>query len=76
MDRKDVYNICDEVELEIVARDGFNKRRTVGGDYFRVKAITMDAHFSAGTSSDGAVVDHGDGTYSAYITLKVRKHKI
>ena len=74
VDRKDVYNICDEVEVKIVARDGFNKKRRVGGDYFRVKAITMDADFSAGTSSDGAVVDHEDGTYSAYITLKVNKH--
>ena len=59
--------------MEIIARDGFKKTRGVGGDYFRVKAITTNANFSAGTSSDGEVIDHGDGTYSAYITLKVSK---
>ena len=53
IDRKDVYSVCDEVEIEIIARDGFNRKRKVGGDYFRVKAITMNATFWASTASEG-----------------------
>ena len=73
VDRQEAYSVCDEIEVEIIARDGLNKTRSVGGDYFRVKAITKNENISAGTSSDGEVIDHGDGTYSAYITLKVNK---
>ena len=40
---------------------------------FAWKRSTKNANISAATSSDGEVIDHGDGTYSAYITLKVNK---
>ena len=66
------YMVCEEVEVEIIARDGLNQLRRSGGDYFRVKAMTVNETFSAGTATDDEVIDHGNGTYTAYVTLKVR----
>ena len=68
---KEYYHICDEVELRIHARNGRNESKQYGGDYFRAKIFTKYKNkFSASSSTDGEVVDHRNGTYSAFFTLK------
>ena len=67
---RSVFRVCDEIELRIEARNGRNEPKGYGGDYFRVKTQTLNATFSAGSTSDGEVWDYGNGTYSAFITLK------
>ena len=65
---KRVYNLCDEIEIRIQARDWRNQRKLYGGDYFRAKIYTTDRFASA--ASDGDVIDNGDGTYRAFFTLR------
>ncbi|XP_063966448.1 NXPE family member 3-like [Lytechinus pictus] len=64
------YFVCDELRLIIQARNGINESKTYGGDYFRAKIYTKNSTFQASSMSDGEVVDHGNGTYSALFTLK------
>nr|XP_054770574.1 NXPE family member 3-like [Lytechinus pictus] len=67
---KETYFICDEIELRVHARNGRNESKKYGGDLFRAKIFTKNSTYSASSSSDGEIVDHGNGTYSAYFTLK------
>ncbi|XP_071494242.1 NXPE family member 3-like [Diadema antillarum] len=64
------YRVCDQLELRIQARNGRAEDKSYGGDYFRAKVFTKSAQFNAGSSTDGEVIDHGNGTYSAFFTLK------
>ncbi|XP_063966646.1 NXPE family member 3-like [Lytechinus pictus] len=64
------YFVCDELRLIIQARNGLNESKAYGGDYFRTKIYTKNSTFQASSMSDGEVVDHGNGTYSALFTLK------
>ncbi|XP_071495779.1 NXPE family member 3-like [Diadema antillarum] len=68
--KHDKFRVCDELELVIQARDGLNRTKTYGGDYFRAKISTKNKTFAASSSTDGEVIDHGNGTYSALFTLK------
>ena len=65
---KPSYNICDEIEVKIQANDWRNLRKLYGGDYFRAKIYSTQ--YLASASSDGDIVDNGDGTYSAFFTLR------
>lgn len=67
---KETYFICDELELHIYARNGRNESKQYGGDLFRAKIFTTNSTYSASSSTDGEIVDNGNGTYSAYFTLK------
>ncbi|XP_071944893.1 NXPE family member 3-like [Antedon mediterranea] len=62
------YNICDKIHVTIEARDHFNNKKTIGGDYFRGKVYSVAS--LASQSTDGEIVDHNNGTYSAYFTLR------
>ncbi|XP_030853708.1 NXPE family member 3-like [Strongylocentrotus purpuratus] len=64
------YLVCDKLGLIIQARNGHNESKTYGGDYFRAKIFTRNSTFQASSMSDGEVIDHGNGTYSAFFTLK------
>ncbi|XP_072045197.1 NXPE family member 3-like [Amphiura filiformis] len=65
---KSSYNLCDEIEVLIQAKDWRNSRKVYGGDYFRARIYT--ARYKASAASDGDIVDNGDGTYSAFFTLR------
>ncbi|XP_030840974.1 NXPE family member 3-like [Strongylocentrotus purpuratus] len=67
---KETYFICDELELHIYARNGRNESKQYGGDLFRAKIFTTNSTYSASSSTDGEIVDNGNGTYNAYFTLK------
>ena len=47
-----------------------NRKPTAPIFFFRANFFTENETYSAGTSSDGEVVDHLNGTYSAYFTLQ------
>ncbi|XP_003728164.1 NXPE family member 3 [Strongylocentrotus purpuratus] len=64
------YSVCDQLELLIEARNGYDEPKTYGGDLFRAKIFTRNASFSAGSGTDGEVIDLGNGKYSALFTLK------
>ena len=65
-----LFHVCDEIEIRIEARNGRNESKGYGGDYFMIKVVSADRTLRAGTSTDGEVVDHGNGTYSGFVTLK------
>ncbi|XP_072176386.1 NXPE family member 3-like [Diadema setosum] len=64
------FQICDQLELVIQARNGLNQTKSYGGDYFRARIFTKSQTFPASSSTDGEVIDHDNGTYSALFTLK------
>ncbi|XP_072176271.1 NXPE family member 3-like [Diadema setosum] len=68
--KHDKFRVCDELELVIQARDGLNRTKSYGGDYFRARIFTKNKTFAASSSTDGEVIDYGNGTYSAHFTLK------
>ena len=50
---------------------GYDEQKAYGADFFPCNFfLTENETYSAGTSSDGEVVDHLNGTYSAYFTLQ------
>ena len=65
---KSTYNLCDELEILIQAKDWRNVNKFYGGDYFRAKIYSTK--YLASASPDGDIVDNGDGTYSAFFTLR------
>ena len=67
---KESYSVCDQLELLIEARSGYDEPKTYGGDLFRAKILTRNESFSAGSGTDGEVIDLGNGKYSALFTLK------
>ncbi|XP_041467607.1 NXPE family member 3-like [Lytechinus variegatus] len=67
---KEIYAVCDQLELLIEARNGYNESKTYGGDLFRAKIFTQNSSFTASSGSDGEVIDLGNGKYSAFFTLK------
>ena len=67
---KEIYSVCDELELLIEARNGYDEPKTYGGDLFRAKIFTKEKSFRAGSGTDGEVIDLGNGNYSAFFTLK------
>ncbi|XP_054769811.2 NXPE family member 3-like [Lytechinus pictus] len=70
INEKEVYYLCDRLELIIQARDGYGRPKQYGGDYYRAKIITQNTTFSASSATDGEVIDLGNGTYMALFTLK------
>ncbi|XP_072176382.1 NXPE family member 3-like [Diadema setosum] len=64
------FQVCDQLELVIQARNGLNQTKSYGGDYFRARILTKNQTFAASSSTDGEVIDHDNGTYSALFTLK------
>ncbi|XP_035700313.1 uncharacterized protein LOC118432801 [Branchiostoma floridae] len=60
-----VYHLGDSLEVRIQARDGLNRPKTRGGDYFKAKIFNP----SLLASSAGRVTDHGDGTYTVRFRL-------
>ncbi|XP_072176384.1 NXPE family member 3-like [Diadema setosum] len=64
------FQVCDQLELVIQARNGLNQTKSYGGDYFRARIFTKNQTFAASSSTDGEVIDHDNGTYSALFTLK------
>ncbi|XP_030831502.1 NXPE family member 3-like [Strongylocentrotus purpuratus] len=67
---KESYSVCDQLELLIEARNGYDEPKTYGGDLFRSKIFTQNGSFIAGSGTDGEVLDLGNGSYSAFFTLK------
>ncbi|XP_033107713.1 NXPE family member 3-like [Anneissia japonica] len=65
---QDSYNLCDKIHVIIEARDHFNYQKRKGGDYFRAKVYSITS--LASESTDGEIVDHENGTYSAFFTLR------
>ena len=65
-----MFYVCDELQVFIEARNLYDGQKAYGADFFRANFFTQNETYSAGTSSDGEVVDHLNGTYSAYFTLK------
>ncbi|XP_071482053.1 NXPE family member 3-like [Diadema antillarum] len=62
------YQLCDQIEVVIEARDEKNQRKMTGGDYFRVRLF--NDKLKAGASADRDVEYVGDGRYKAYFTLR------
>ncbi|XP_072182204.1 NXPE family member 3-like [Diadema setosum] len=62
------YQLCDQIEIVIEARDEKNQRKLTGGDYFRVRLYNNE--LPAGASADRDVEYVGDGRYKAYFTLR------
>eukprot|EP00058_Branchiostoma_floridae_P006661 XP_002592149.1 hypothetical protein BRAFLDRAFT_85021 [Branchiostoma floridae] len=60
-----IYHLGDSLEVRIQARDGQNRPKTRGGDYFKAKVFNP----SLLASSAGRVTDHGDGTYTVRFRL-------
>ena len=62
-----MFYVCDDLQVVIEARNGYDEQKTYGADFFfvRAKNVTQNETYSAGTSSDGDEVDHLNGTYSA-----------
>eukprot|EP00057_Strongylocentrotus_purpuratus_P021704 XP_011676178.1 PREDICTED: NXPE family member 3 isoform X2 [Strongylocentrotus purpuratus] len=67
---KESYSVCDQLELLIEARNGYDEPKTYGGDFFSAKIFTQNGSFIAGSGTDGEVLDLGNGNYSAFFTLK------
>ena len=65
-----MFYVCDELQVFIEARNGYDEQKAYGADFFPCKFFYGNETYSAGTSSDGEVVDHLNGTYSAYFTLQ------
>lgn len=61
------YDVGDEIRVRIQARDLNGRNKTIGGDYFRARM-----HFSGRNASvnPGGILDHGDGTYDVYFTVR------
>lgn len=64
------FVVCDTLEILIQARNGRNESKSHGGDFFRAKIFTQNSTFAASSSTDGEILDHGDGAYSGWFTLK------
>ncbi|XP_033098474.1 NXPE family member 3-like [Anneissia japonica] len=64
------YNLCDKIHVIIQARDQLKTNKKIGGDYFRAKIYNTKLRASAPT--DGEVIDHNNGSYSAYFTVRWR----
>ncbi|XP_019614335.1 PREDICTED: NXPE family member 2-like [Branchiostoma belcheri] len=62
---KQTYHVGDILVLEVVARDGYKRRKMYGGDYFR--AVLRDKSQTASTT--GTVRDHGNGLYTISFLL-------
>ncbi|XP_022093748.1 NXPE family member 3-like [Acanthaster planci] len=60
------YNICDQLELYIEARDAQNKTKTRGGDHMWPFLRTASLNASAPADE---LIDHGNGTYTARFSL-------
>ncbi|XP_038058819.1 NXPE family member 3-like [Patiria miniata] len=63
---KTIYNICDQLELYIEARDGQGKRKIRGGDH--MWPVLWTASLNASAPAD-ELIDHSNGTYTAHFTL-------
>ncbi|XP_033111403.1 NXPE family member 3-like [Anneissia japonica] len=63
-------NLCDKIHVIIQARDQLKTNKKIGGDYFRAKIYNTKLKASAPT--DGEVIDHNNGSYSAYFTVRWR----
>ncbi|XP_072176387.1 NXPE family member 3-like [Diadema setosum] len=64
------FQVCDQLELVIQARNGLNQTKSYGGDYFRARIFTKNQTFAASSTTYGEVIDHDSGTYSALFSLK------
>ncbi|XP_071959877.1 NXPE family member 3-like [Antedon mediterranea] len=67
IDLKNKYVTCDKIHVFIQARDDWNRPKQNGGDYFRARIY--NDNLNASSSNNGDIIDHGNGTYSAYFTL-------
>lgn len=66
LDLKPSYNICDRVAIKIEARDSLNRRKTYGGDMFRVKLFTQKPYSAVNPDN---FFDYNNGTYIALFTI-------
>ncbi|XP_019622920.1 PREDICTED: NXPE family member 3-like [Branchiostoma belcheri] len=66
LNRRLTYRVGDELLLRIVARDAFNRPKTVGGDFFTTQ-LTTTSPVQASTA--GRIKDYGNGTYLARFIL-------
>ncbi|XP_078666810.1 uncharacterized protein LOC144908817 [Branchiostoma floridae x Branchiostoma belcheri] len=66
LNRRLIYRVGDELLLRIVARDAFNRPKTIGGDFFTTQ-LTTTSPVQASTA--GRITDYGNGTYLARFIL-------
>ena len=66
MDAKPAYRQCDRLKIGIQTRDSFNRLKQTGGDLFWIWIRNTEQNASAAADD---IIDHGNGTYTALVTL-------
>ncbi|XP_066285638.1 NXPE family member 3-like [Branchiostoma lanceolatum] len=60
------YYVGDNLSISVIARDGWNRYKTVGEDFFIAK---LYGTYPTNASTAGRVMDYGNGTYSIRFLL-------
>lgn len=67
MDRRSQYHLCDKIKAKIELRNWRNQTKRYGGDFLRAVITSKDSRAS---SNADHLIDHGNGTYVAFFTLR------